>query len=98
MLNYPKKKSGVESAAIKGDSKDQIEVTGEGMDSVKLTRLLIKKFGYASLVSVGDVEKKDKKEEAIVVWPNGVPHCNCQVYAIRDSCNYYEDPSNCSIM
>ncbi|XP_058781695.1 heavy metal-associated isoprenylated plant protein 46-like [Vicia villosa] len=85
----------VESAAIKGDSKDQIEVTGEGIDSVKLTRLLRKKFGYANLVSVGDVEKKEeKKEEAIVVWPNSVPvpHCNCSFV------RYYEDPYNCSIM
>lgn len=60
--------SGVEGTAIQGDNKDQIEVTGEGVDSVKLTSLLRKKFGYAKLVSVGDVGKPgEKKEEKKVV-------------------------------
>ncbi|CAI8597885.1 unnamed protein product [Vicia faba] len=102
---------GVESAAIQGDNKDQIEVTGVGIDSVELTRKLRKNFCYANLVSVGDVEKKEdkkeekeekkeekKKEEEVVVWSNGVPvpHCNCSI--IRDPYQYYEDPYKCSIM
>ncbi|AES71738.2 metal ion-binding protein, putative [Medicago truncatula] len=86
--------SGVESAAVKGDSKDQIEVTGEQIDAAKLTCLLRKKFCHADLVSVGEVEKKEeKKEEAIVAWPcvAGYPHYPVPVCEIRD------DPS-CSIM
>ncbi|CAJ2668375.1 heavy metal-associated isoprenylated plant protein 16-like [Trifolium pratense] len=92
--------SGVEGATIQGDNKDQIEVTGEGVDSVRLTSLLRKRFCHAELVSVGDVgkpeekkeEKKDEtKVEAIVAWPYNysVPHY--PVYQIRN------DPS-CSIM
>lgn len=59
--NHVQKYSGVESAAIKGDSKDQIEITGEQIDSVRLTFLLRKKFCHAELVSVGEVEKKEEK-------------------------------------
>ncbi|PNX70306.1 ATFP4-like protein [Trifolium pratense] len=89
--------SGVEGATIQGDSKDELEVTGEGVDSVRLTSLLRKKFGHAELVSVGDVGKaEEKKVEEIVTWPYtySVPHY--PVYQIRNSYQY-EDPS-CSIM
>ncbi|GAU18576.1 hypothetical protein TSUD_325680, partial [Trifolium subterraneum] len=68
--------SGVESAAIGGDNKDEIEVIGE-IDPVTLTNLLRKRFCRVELVSVGPVEKKEekkeknkdeKKEEAIVTY------------------------------
>jgi len=95
--NHVQKYSGVESAAIKGDSKDQLEVIGEQIDSARLTTLLRKKFCHADLVSVGDVEKKEekkdeKKEEPIMAWPcvAGYPHY-LPVCEIRDY------PS-CSIM
>nr|XP_023874647.1 uncharacterized protein LOC111987172 [Quercus suber]POE83291.1 heavy metal-associated isoprenylated plant protein 16 [Quercus suber] len=45
--------SGVESATIKGQDKDQIEVKGEGIDTVKLATTLRKKVGHANIVSVG---------------------------------------------
>ncbi|CAJ2668377.1 unnamed protein product [Trifolium pratense] len=82
---------GVEGATIEGDSKDELEVTGEGVDSVRLTSLLRKKFGHAEL---GKAE--EKKDEEIVTWPYtySVPHY--PVYQIRNSYQY-EDPS-CSIM
>ncbi|KAK9284877.1 hypothetical protein L1049_024057 [Liquidambar formosana] len=92
--------SGVISAALQGQDKDQIEVTGDGVDAVVLTRLLRKSVGFAELVSVNPVdEKKDSTEktpEAIVqnmVWPSYVsPY---QVYQVP---NYsYAEPS-CSIM
>jgi hypothetical protein len=57
------KYSGVEGATIQGDNKDQIEVTGEGVNSVRLTSLLRKKFGHAELVSIGDVGKTEEKKE-----------------------------------
>jgi len=87
----------VEGATIKGDNKDQIEVTGEEIDSVRLASLLRKKFGYADFVSICPVgktdEKKDKeKVEPIVAWPyvySSVPHY--PVYEIKN------EPS-CSIM
>ncbi|KAK3220522.1 hypothetical protein Dsin_014492 [Dipteronia sinensis] len=99
--------SGVESATLKGDDKDQIEVTGDGIDAAKLTMLLRKKFGYAILESVSadanDGEGGDKKEqnenepkEEVVSWPS----CHATVplyypdvrYVVRDSNN------SCSIM
>lgn len=83
----------MEAAAIRGQDRDQIEVIGEGVDSVILTCMLRKRFGHADLVSVGPVEKKDeKKEEAIMHlgWPYvaSVPY-----YPVYQ----YEDRS-CSIM
>ncbi|CAK8567004.1 unnamed protein product [Lathyrus sativus] len=86
---------GVESAAIQGDNKDEIVVTGVGVDPVKLTRLLRKKFCIANLTSVGDLKEEKKKEETSVAWPNCVPHYNWPVCEIR---NQYEEPCNCSIM
>ncbi|XP_061367868.1 heavy metal-associated isoprenylated plant protein 47-like [Gastrolobium bilobum] len=91
--------SGVETAAIQGENKDQIAVTGEGIDSVCLTSLLRKSFCHAELVSVGPVAVEEKKKEGItlpIVWPyvSGVPQC--PVYEIRHP-SQYQDPS-CSIM
>ncbi|WJX62956.1 hypothetical protein P8452_47897 [Trifolium repens] len=51
--------SGVEGATIQGDKKDQIEVTGEGVDSVRLTSRVLNK----ELVSIGDVGKTEEKKE-----------------------------------
>ncbi|GMI66301.1 hypothetical protein HRI_000299400 [Hibiscus trionum] len=54
--------SGVESASLKGDDKSQIEVTGDGVDAVKLTSQLRKHVGYAELLSVADDKKEEKKD------------------------------------
>ncbi|KAI7746730.1 hypothetical protein M8C21_011535 [Ambrosia artemisiifolia] len=55
--------SGVESASFVGSDKDQIAVTGVGIDSIELTTLLRKKIGYTELVSVGPADaKKDEKD------------------------------------
>lgn len=95
----------MESAALKGDDKSQIEVTGDGMDPVLLTSLLRKKIGYAELVSVGPAgEKKDEnkpknpevKPQPPQYWPpyygGLVPHYDYPVvFADRSA-----DP--CSIM
>ncbi|KAG5128993.1 hypothetical protein JHK84_035390 [Glycine max] len=63
--------SGVHGVTLKGD---EIEVTGERVDSVILALLLKKSFRHAELVSVGPVEekKKENKEEPTMqplVWP-----------------------------
>ncbi|PWA79867.1 hypothetical protein CTI12_AA202410 [Artemisia annua] len=52
---------GVESASFVGS--DQIAVTGEGIDSVRLATLLRKGVGYTELVSVGDVEEKKPEDK-----------------------------------
>jgi hypothetical protein len=58
---------GVESVAIVGESKDQVVVVSDGVNSVKLTSALRKKVGPAHLVQViDDVEKNEeqKKQDA----------------------------------
>ncbi|KAK4846212.1 hypothetical protein QYF36_014393 [Acer negundo] len=94
--------SGVESAALKGDDKSQIEVTGDGFDPTMLTQLLRKKVGPADLVSVE--EKKDEKKENVAelqvtampaiygTWPYYEV-----VQMVRDPYPNYEQNS-CSIM
>ncbi|KAJ9560878.1 hypothetical protein OSB04_006038 [Centaurea solstitialis] len=49
---------GVESVALIGSDKDQIMVTGEGIDPVKITMLLRKGIGCTDVVSVGFMEEK----------------------------------------
>lgn len=44
--------------AFDGPNKEQITVTGEGIDAVKLTNLLRKNVGYTDLVSVERIEEK----------------------------------------
>ncbi|XP_041028245.1 heavy metal-associated isoprenylated plant protein 16-like [Juglans microcarpa x Juglans regia] len=69
--------SGVVSASLKGDEKNQIELKGEGIDSVKLTKLLRKKVGFADIITVADDKIEEKKEEPKVeymAWPyNYIP-------------------------
>ena len=48
---------GVTSVALKGESKNRIEVIGEGVvDAAGLTETLRKKVGYADIVSVQEVK------------------------------------------
>ncbi|KAK1617764.1 hypothetical protein QYE76_023281 [Lolium multiflorum] len=54
---------GVDSVALAGDSKDQVVVIGDGVDSVKLTSALRKKVGHAQLVQVGEVKKEEEKKK-----------------------------------
>ncbi|CAL1407996.1 unnamed protein product [Linum trigynum] len=73
---------GVDSASMAGPEKTQIEVTGDGIDSVALVTLLRKKVGFSELVSVGSLEEnkpvEDSKPPTPVVWPyeyaGGPPH------------------------
>ncbi|KAG5545854.1 hypothetical protein RHGRI_018120 [Rhododendron griersonianum] len=93
---------GVESAALAGQDKSQLEVVGDGIDAVGLTTLLRKSVGFSELVSVGPFpEKKDdpKKNEAtppvpvVGYYPYPYPYGAGHVYEIRD-----QNPDNCSIM
>ncbi|KAL5581661.1 hypothetical protein UlMin_014103 [Ulmus minor] len=89
---------GVTQAALQQD-KNQIEVTGEGIDVVLLTTLLRKTLKYAEVVSVSPVEDKKKEEAKVeaapVVWSyaTSVP----QFYEYKYVPTYQQDPS-CSIM
>ncbi|KAI9161616.1 hypothetical protein LWI28_019079 [Acer negundo] len=95
--------SGVESATLKGDDKNQIEVTGDGIDAAELTKLLRKKFGYAFLESVGAADEKKKEEtkkeaKMEVLWP--YYHAAVPLYyhdAHHVAC-YRDSNSSCAIM
>ncbi|XVF81394.1 hypothetical protein PTKIN_Ptkin15bG0151700 [Pterospermum kingtungense] len=93
--------SGVESASLKGDDKSQIEVTGDGVDPVKLTSRLRKSMGHAELVSVSDAGGEKKEEKKVEVMPTPLD----QVYVWQphsyQPCYVYPEPSygpTCSIM
>ncbi|XP_076903248.1 heavy metal-associated isoprenylated plant protein 16-like [Bidens hawaiensis] len=84
---------GVESMSFVGSNKDQIALTGEGIDSVALATLLRKSLGYTELVSVE--EKKPAAPASAVASQTQPPMCvPYHVYEGR----YNDDPSACSIM
>ncbi|KAJ4724685.1 Heavy metal-associated domain containing protein [Melia azedarach] len=66
------KMDGVSKVEIKGTEKDELVVTGDQVDSVKLTRKLRKKLGiFATISSVEEEKKEEKKEgkkEEILHW------------------------------
>lgn len=66
---------GVESAAVAGEEKDQVEVIGNGIDSVKLTRRLRKKMGHAELLSVGAADSEQPSPPAVVEEEPPAPVC-----------------------
>ncbi|XP_050284897.1 disease resistance protein RGA5-like [Quercus robur] len=88
--------SGVESAAIKGQDKDQIEVKGKGIDTVKLATLLTKKVGKASIVSVAEEKKEEKKDELKIQYMVEPPSYGLYPYACYEIPRY--DTPSCSIM
>ncbi|KAI3465931.1 hypothetical protein Pfo_022594 [Paulownia fortunei] len=49
---------GVVSVAIQGEEKNQLVVTGEGIDAVNLTELLRQNVGFAEVLSLGPLEEK----------------------------------------
>ncbi|KAF3329762.1 Heavy-metal-associated domain-containing protein [Carex littledalei] len=57
---------GVESVALQGDDRKRLVVTGDGVDSVNLTKTLRKKIGRAVIVEQGEVKKK--VEESMIQW------------------------------
>ncbi|KAH0651272.1 hypothetical protein KY285_031393 [Solanum tuberosum] len=97
--------SGVESAAITGDGKNQLEVVGE-VDAATLTSLLRKNLGQADLVSVGPAGGPAAPAPAVAAaaaamvqsqpgsYYYAYPSYQYPVYQVTDS--YGE--SNCSIM
>ncbi|XP_017238601.1 heavy metal-associated isoprenylated plant protein 47 [Daucus carota subsp. sativus] len=95
--------SGVESVALKGDNRDQLEIIGDGIDTVELAKLLRKKVGGADLLSVGPAKAEKPKEPAAAAKKAETPTVPMQVWAYPQPPLYpvYEfrdsDP-NCSIM
>ncbi|CAN4103106.1 unnamed protein product [Withania somnifera] len=81
--------SGVESAAIKGDQKNQLEVVGE-IDAATLTSLLRKNLGQADLVSVGPASGGDNKDEK--TGSDKKPQVPAAVVQSQPALYYYEYP------
>ncbi|KAE8075483.1 hypothetical protein FH972_014198 [Carpinus fangiana] len=52
----------VEATSLKGQDKDQIEVKGEGIDTVKLATIIRKKIGHAEIVSVA-ARRQERREQ-----------------------------------
>ncbi|KAL0658340.1 hypothetical protein Bca4012_078925 [Brassica carinata] len=67
---------GVSAVEIKGDHRNQIEVTGTEVDMICLTKMLRKKVAFAELVSVSKVEPPKKPEEEKKPAPCPPPPCN----------------------
>ncbi|GFQ05874.1 hypothetical protein PHJA_002731400 [Phtheirospermum japonicum] len=97
--------SGVESAALTGPEKNQVEVVGEGIDAVVLTRQLRKNVAHTELVSFGEVKKVEAPaakavaptpQPPAVVWSHAPPQWNDQ-FLVREVMAPSHDPS-CIIM
>ncbi|XP_017246636.1 heavy metal-associated isoprenylated plant protein 46 [Daucus carota subsp. sativus] len=93
---------GVQSVALSGDAKDQIEVTGEGIDTVELAKLLRKKIGSGDLISVGPAEaevntdeKKDEGGVVPLVWGSQPYYSN--FYPVVYAHDHHHSPS-CTLM
>jgi len=54
--------AGVHSVALEGESRDQVVVTGDTIDSVCLTNKFRKKFSNATLISVADANASDEQQ------------------------------------
>ncbi|KZV47742.1 hypothetical protein F511_40159 [Dorcoceras hygrometricum] len=91
--------AGVESAAITGPDKNQVEVVGDGIDVVVLTKLIRKKVAYAEVVSVGEAEKPHKAPEKPAEAATSAPQQVFWPLAPAPICyDYVRDDPSCSIM
>ncbi|KAG6405223.1 hypothetical protein SASPL_132809 [Salvia splendens] len=87
---------GVISVSI-GKDNDQLEVVGEGVDSVCLAKSLRKKFCFADILSVAEVKPEKKSPEKCQLPFCMFPPPPCQPFYER---HYYDDPGNpsCCVM
>ncbi|KAJ9560836.1 hypothetical protein OSB04_005996 [Centaurea solstitialis] len=70
--------SGVESAALIGSNKNQIKVTGEGIDSVELAMLLRKGVGCTELVSVVPWRRRNRLPPLLPPVNRQLRWCRCK--------------------
>ncbi|OMP06959.1 hypothetical protein COLO4_07756 [Corchorus olitorius] len=92
---------GVSSVAIGGKDRDQVVVTGEGIDSASLTCSLRKKLGYADIISVGeDKGKVEEKKPAEICKFIHSSCCSCPQCTVCYGVGVVYDPppTICSIM
>ena len=79
---------------MKGQENNELEVIGDEIDTVKLTKLLRKNIGFAEIMNVSPVDEK-KEETKTEIDPNlkypysygGLPHYQLFEYPIyQPSC------------
>jgi hypothetical protein len=98
-------RTGVISVGVLGSDKDQLVVSGEGVDSVKLTHSLRKKFCPATtILSVEEVKEKGNEPKKVETNPEVHSFSFPQFPVYYQPPNYYHEavydpyPDNCSIM
>lgn len=106
--------AGVHSVSIEGESKDQVAVTGDGIDSVCLTSRLRKKFCYATILSIADVKASKNKDDdaggtkekettstenlSVPFSPYSYANCPCPCPSYQVVYCEPPNPSSCSIV
>ncbi|KAK7372573.1 hypothetical protein VNO80_05958 [Phaseolus coccineus] len=99
--------SGVESIGFEGECSDRVVVTGDEVDAVCLTTQIRKKFRYANLISVENVEEEggdeggqeeEQEEETMLekIYPPSYPICSSS--SIYHLVVYDPYPNTCSIL
>ena len=58
---------------VTGDGRDQLEVVGDGVDTVCLVKCLRRKLGHADILKVEEVKDKKPEEPKIIADPP--PYC-----------------------
>lgn len=78
----------MEKVALEGEDRDRVVVVGEDIDSFCLAKDFRKKFGRATIVSVEEVKKEEKKKELPLPYYPYYPPCPplvCEEYR-NDTC------------
>ncbi|CAN6559104.1 unnamed protein product [Malus baccata var. baccata] len=94
---------GVSKVSIEGTDKDHLEVRGDGVDSVRLTGLLRKKVGFATIVQIeqvkeGNADDGEKPTHTIEWTPLASYYCTPQCPPMYcEVVREYSEPT-CSIM
>ncbi|PKU66947.1 hypothetical protein MA16_Dca017267 [Dendrobium catenatum] len=57
---------GVESIAVEGEDKDHFIIIGDGIDLIKLTKSLRKKFGHADILTVEPIMNQNDEISALM--------------------------------
>ncbi|KAL0306699.1 UNVERIFIED_CONTAM: hypothetical protein Sradi_6087200 [Sesamum radiatum] len=106
-MNDEKSRSKALKISVCVSGKNQVEVVGEGIDAVELTRRLRKNVAYAELVSVAEVKKEAAPAPAAkvvtanpqptVVWTYAPPYDGFPQYPVYEVRGPSSDPS-CTIM
>ncbi|KAF8703399.1 hypothetical protein HU200_032202 [Digitaria exilis] len=96
---------GVISMEITGDSRDKLEVVGDGVDAVRLVSCLRRKLGHAEILQVEEVKHENPEHYETDKEPDEPPpqclcyhgYC-CHHHLPTPPMVVCEEPSNCPVM